>query len=193
MPAVYETRIHVRVYETRNARPADLTTALRLATGVFAAADIGVVWQLCDQMGPSGARACDTPIADDELAVRLVRVRGKPSARGELSLGYSLIDTSSVMGTLATVYLNRVEWLASQARYDGTRLLGFALAHELGHLLLGTNAHSPTGLMRALWSRIELQRNDAADWLFTSAEKAAMERAVRRRQSQTAAHVTWSH
>jgi hypothetical protein len=30
------------------------------------------------------------------------------------------------------------------------------MAHELGHLLLGSNSHSPRGLMRASWRTAEL-------------------------------------
>jgi hypothetical protein len=30
------------------------------------------------------------------------------------------------------------------------------MAHELGHLLLGSNSHSPTGLVRADWRTKEL-------------------------------------
>ncbi len=36
-------------------------------------------------------------------------------------------------------------------------ILGHAAAHEIGHLLLGSNSHSPQGLMRARWSRQDLQ------------------------------------
>ena len=69
--------------------------------------------------------------------------------------------------------------------------LGFAVAHEVGHLLLGTNAHGAAGLMRAVWSRSELQRNDPADWLFTAGESLAMSRALHQRQLQMAANITW--
>jgi len=132
-----------------------------------------------------------------------------------MSLGYALLDVSAGGGTLATVYVDRIEWLVAQARNsqlpipnlqdDGERrlgswklevgssskgaavasVLGFAVAHEVGHLLLGTNAHAAAGLMRALWSRSDLQRNNPSDWLFTAAEGLAMSRALRDRQVQT--------
>jgi hypothetical protein len=102
---------------------------------------------------------------------------------------------------LATVYVDRVEWLASQAQCDGATIpgctaatvLGLAVAHELAHLLLGTNAHGATGLMRAAWSRSELQRNDPADWILTTGESHAMIRALRQRQrNQMAANIVWT-
>src|SRR5262249_54227570 len=83
-------------------------------------------------------------------------------------------------GTLATIYADRVAWLAGEAGADMPTLLGFAIAHEIGHLPLGTNAHSGTGLMRALWSRAQLRRNDTADWLFGRSEAARMRSSVLR-------------
>jgi len=35
-------------------------------------------------------------------------------------------------------------------------LLGYAIAHELGHVLLETPAHSPDGVMRACWRRTDV-------------------------------------
>ena len=52
-------------------------------------------------------------------------------------------------GVLATIFVDSVELIASLSEIDATLLLGRAIAHELGHLLLGTNAHSVRGLMRA--------------------------------------------
>jgi hypothetical protein len=72
-------------------------------------------------------------------------------------------------------------------------VLGFAVAHEIGHLLLGNNAHGAAGVMRAVWSRGELQRNDPADWLFTTGESLAMARALHQRQQiQMAANIIWT-
>ncbi|MEO5822443.1 MAG: hypothetical protein ABIT71_18195 [Vicinamibacteraceae bacterium] len=50
-------------------------------------------------------------------------------------------------------------------------ILGRVTAHEIGHLLLGTNSHAPTGLMQATW---DLKRRHPSDWQFTSANAAKM-------------------
>jgi hypothetical protein len=186
-------RVQVRVYDTAVMSAAGQTVALRAATGVLAAAGIDVIWLVCGNSDVvANPDACAAPVTRDELAVRLVRLTGTPSARGQLSLGYSLLDISAGGGTLATVFVDRVEWLLAQTGPEGrlpvTALLGFAIAHEVGHLLLGTNVHAPAGLMRAVWSRSELQRNDPADWLFTPADGVAMSRALRQRHVQMAAN-----
>ena len=110
--------------------------------------------------------------------MRVVRLTTDAEYRGELPLGYSLIDTATRSGALATIYVDRVAWLADAAGVDTRMLLGRAIAHELGHLLLGTNAHSETGLMRAVWSCDALRRNAALDWRFAPADTSAMRQAV---------------
>ena len=178
-----ETNAHiqVRVYNAAVMPAADQAVALRAAATILAAAGIGTSWLPCGDMASDpAATACSTPLDASELSVRLVRLPGTASARGELQLGYSLVDTAVGAGTLATIYADRVAWLAGEAGADMPTLVGFAIAHEIGHLLLGTNAHSGTGLMRAVWSRAELRRNEAADWLFGPSEAARMRSSVLR-------------
>jgi hypothetical protein len=45
------------------------------------------------------------------------------------------------------------------------------MAHEIGHLLLGSTAHSATGLMREVWTDEELQRNRPEDWVFAEPQR----------------------
>ena len=40
------------------------------------------------------------------------------------------------------------------------------IAHEIGHLLLGSTTHTPTGLMRGAWSDVELRQERPEDWVF---------------------------
>jgi hypothetical protein len=188
--------VQVRLYDSAVVPAADQMVALRAAAGVLAAAGIDITWIACGQADAvANPESCGRPLPRGELAVRLVRLAGTPSARGELSLGYSLVDTSISEGALATIYVDRVEWLSAQAGphadIGGATLLGYAIAHEVGHLLIGTNAHDAAGLMRAVWSRAQLQHNDPADWIFTAGESLAMGRSLHERQLQMAANISW--
>ena len=161
---------------------AEQTVALRAAAGVLAAAGIDVTWLPCgSDAAAAHAASCDTPPGRGVLSVRFVRLPGTPSARGELRLGYSLVDTGIGEGSLATMYVDRVQWLAAQAGADAAVLLGFAVAHEIGHLLLGTNAHAAAGLMRAVWSRAQLQHAEIGDWRFSPDEAVKMQSALEKR------------
>ena len=150
------------------ARPADQTVALRAAAGVTAAG-IDVTWLACgDDATRTHAIACRCrPGPRGALRSASCASRSR-RRRGQLQLGCSLVDTRMARaGSLATVCVDRVHWVASQAaptpRGSG-RLRG--RAHEIGHRLLGTNAHAASGLMRAVWSRAQLQHGDVRTGFF---------------------------
>jgi hypothetical protein len=75
---------------------------------------------------------------------------------------------------LATVFVDRTLRLASKLRIDHPILLGYAIAHELGHLLMATARHGVSGLMRPVWSHEELQGMRSEDWVFDAADAAAI-------------------
>ena len=52
---------------------------------------------------------------------------------------------------------------------DVATLLGRAIAHELGHLLLGTPQHGRFGVMRAIWSSQMVRNSRPAEWRFSVA------------------------
>jgi hypothetical protein len=57
-------------------------------------------------------------------------------------------------------------------------LMGHAIAHELGHLLLGTSAHARYGLMAGRWRSNELDRAEVGSLQFSPAEAACLQRRV---------------
>ena len=69
------------------------------------------------------------------------------------------------MVPIAQVFFRRVEEFARIYRVDLSTMLGHVIAHEVGHLLMPTNAHSPTGLMRGVWD--DAQVRDAAGGALT--------------------------
>ncbi len=93
---------------------------------------------------------------------------------GDHRLGDALIDPQKRTGVLATVYVNRTMRLARDLEIDHYKLLGRAVAHEIGHLLLATNAHAASGLMREIWSRDELLRTRRDDWVLHPFDAAAI-------------------
>ena len=165
--------VHVtaRLYNT--ARVADVVkeAALRAATGAVIAGGIHLRWKDCDL-----ADSCATVPARGELIVRLVRSPTEIAASANLVLGHAFIDMRERTGVLATVFVDRVELIAGQAETDATLLLGRAIAHEIGHLLLGTNAHSVRGLMRTEWTPADVRRHASADWALTDEEAGAIRR-----------------
>jgi hypothetical protein len=62
--------------------------------------------------------------------------------------------------------------------------LGHGVAHEIGHLLLNSSAHSPFGLMRGKWDSKDLQRAARGDLLFMAEQAWTMRTEVLRRIGQ---------
>jgi hypothetical protein len=161
--------VKVRVYKSPDVASDVLESALNVAEATFAEASVQIVWKVC---GPS---ECNTPPAPTERLVRLVRT--PPGASHDTRcLGDAMIDAQKGIGVLATVYVDRVLALVRHLDIDYRTLLGRTIAHELGHLLLATNSHSASGLMRELWSSEELQASRAADWILRPVEAAAIRR-----------------
>ena len=172
----------IRTYNSAEVPATDLESAVGTATTILEASGLATAWHACElALVRDATHPCAAPLRANEIAVRLVRLTTDAGYRGELPLGYSLVDTATRSGTLATIYLDRVAWLSKAAAVDRRLGLGRALAHEVGHLLLGTNAHSTTGVMRAVWSCEALKRNVGRDWLFAPGDARAMRQAVRLR------------
>ena len=108
---------------------------------------------------PLGALGVDLRILPQAMAARV------PSGRERL--GFALPSTKAGRASAAWVFFHRVEQLAESKDASAAQILGHAVAHEIGHLLLGPNRHSLTGLMRADWGRAELQRASRGEMLFT--------------------------
>jgi hypothetical protein len=146
--------------------------ALSVAETILGRAGVRVEWIPCGR-GRNAPAECNSALSPNELTLRLARLGGE-SGSDVRALGYALISSQRRTGTMATVYLDRVHWLASESGTEDSVVLGRTIAHEIGHSLIGTNGHSPTGLMRALWTRKDFQRDRTDQWLFTPADVTAM-------------------
>jgi hypothetical protein len=159
----------------------DLQKAQARAETILREAGIEVSWLNCWVVNREPADAsprCRQPLGATDLMLRVGSAR-LDNGRQYVSLGFSLVNAAD--GTapfLATVYADLVVNVARGATVDARELMGLAIAHEIGHLLLATNQHAPAGLMRAAWSRTELRHNHKADWQFLSDEADAMRMAI---------------
>jgi hypothetical protein len=164
----------VRVYDGYGVPDQELAVAKATAQHIFAGAGVAIQWKSCP---------CESRVGPAEL---VIRIGAAPSTSVPASLGFSYVDVSQRGGTLATVFADRVKALAAGPRVDEGQLLGRAMAHELGHLLIGTLDHNRAGLMRGLWTTIDLQNDRPWDWTFSHGESARMRQAIVRRTREPA-------
>jgi hypothetical protein len=165
--AVIDDSLLVRIYDNAGVLTSELAAALRTTYDILRRADLSVDWVQCRARrdGPVPV-VCDQPLSSGDVVVRLIE--GSDKETGERrALGYSLFDANGVSG-FATVYVDRVDWLAKRAQYPRAPVLGRAIAHEIGHLILRSNAHTETGLMREVWTAEQVVRNRREDWTFSA-------------------------
>jgi|SRR5262245_13529551 len=169
------TDVTVRVYDVTALDGKTRQAALELARSALASASVEITWRVCDAENTHASR-CDVRLAPGELAIRIVRMPMISEQGGTLRLGDAFIDRQVGRGVLATIYLDRVLRLAEQTGADRNALLGRAIAHELGHLLMATNAHGRVGLMRGFWSQDEVRHGRPSDWTFAPRDAEAIRR-----------------
>ena len=161
----------------------DWDAAVGGAAKILDGAGIRIEWVHCssyragDHQRPA---RCTLPFARNEVTLRI----GQSTDAGTCGCdpaGRLMLDQSVRSGTLATIYLEPLERLARAASVTTATVMARAMAHEVGHLLLGTNTHSARGLMRPVWTAEELTRNEAADWSIPRDDGEKMRRALARR------------
>jgi hypothetical protein len=89
-------------------------------------------------------------------------------------LGHAAVGAIPGPGSLATVFIDRIESVAGQADTQPWPIAGRVIAHEIGHLLLGSNSHSERGLMRDVWTLEGLARPQPEDSLVSGTERERM-------------------
>lgn len=94
------------------------------------------------------------------------------SAPGNV-MGTSLGLDHTTGGT-ALVYRDRVMQVARGRDALVSRVLAYAIAHEMGHLLLPYPAHADSGIMRAEWDDEDLAHIAARALRFTSTQAMEM-------------------
>jgi len=111
--------------------------------------------------------------ADSRSYLAAVIARSVPADYFPGALGYALPDAE--IGVNATVFYDRIERFSESGAMPGEidlpSLLGYAMAHEIGHVLLGTTGHSPDGIMKARWSQADFQVGGLRFMKFTALQR----------------------
>jgi hypothetical protein len=97
-------------------------------------------------------------------------------------MGNALGDSRGTGGT-AFVYRDRVLDVARARDLDVGRVLAYAVAHEMAHLLLPYPSHAISGIMNADWDGTDFEHMRAGSLRFTPAQASA----IRTRASESGA------
>ena len=168
---------HLTVYvsDTAQTSARSLAQAEREAGRIFRNAGIILNWVDCARVtGESAEAGCQRTPRPGELALRILpRARQAPDS----VFGTSFLEPSG--GIYADIFLDRVRQLREvDPSLTLEPILGDVLAHELGHLLLGTSSHTPAGLMQAHWKYPQLRLIEMGQLSFNSREAALLRERV---------------
>ena len=152
------------VFDDAALPPSVLSGAQARAESVLSTAGITLTWLDCST---SEHKATDIGCAGmtypTHLSVRLVKNKRGPS---KTTFGQSFLDGQGA-GIYAEVYVTALACSREMEVVSQGDLLGYVVAHELGHLLLGPDSHSPSGVMRAVWQFNDLKQAARGRLAFT--------------------------
>ena len=165
-------RLPVKLFNDAGTEPAILNAAKSEAGWLVKSLCIEVAWVPCPLITVTNAVPCQAPPGAIELHVLSDTASSDPSAN---SLGISIPKTGA---SRAAVFLERVRELAAanEGIIDAGGLLGHVMAHEIGHLLLRSTAHSSEGIMRAEFRRSDLKKAAQRQFRFTPEQVESIRR-----------------
>ena len=79
-------------------------------------------------------------------------------------------------GCYSNIFYERARELHNNWDFSLAVVMGNVIAHELGHLLLGSSSHASAGIMRAHWRGEDLHRAERSDLWFTAQQAESMRR-----------------
>ena len=147
-------KVRVSVFNDAQISKGKVAAAEKVAAGLFAHAGIRIDWLNCGLAAETSDEtgSCNEVGFPTHLHVRL---RQKSLNLSESTLGLSYLGQDGI-GCHADVFYAGVEPIQRETGLSSEAILGFVIAHELGHLLLGTNSHANAGIMRANWRKPEI-------------------------------------
>ena len=163
-------KVEIRVYNHSAVSPEILAHSEREAAGIFQKIGVETAWLVCPVTSEEAVRnrACALHDAPIELTLRLLsNSMAEKQGAGSDIFGSALLPANA-FGERADVYADRARKLAGGREFEV--VLGRVIAHELGHLLFGRNAHSTAGIMQARWREQDLGRSRQAAMLFLPVE-----------------------
>lgn len=194
-----DTGLRITVYVNNYAQvePETLARAKEVAARIFGKAGVETV--ILDggsfKVGQANEVRFFVNILTRQMAEQMSEKLGLPTNIAGVAAGTSKNQRSRKYVYIFDHVVKRIARDQMKARVEGKvsfhadkgQVLGHAMAHEIGHVLLNLASHSPKGLMRANWDQKDLQSAATGQLLFTpeQAELIRTEVILRDRQEKT--------
>ena len=178
--------IRVRVNDYAQVSPATLSGAEREAARIIGKAGLRTDWLNCPAKSTLEVAQdpCREPLQPLDIVLRLIP-QPQNNKYDDSVFGFAVVPI------LASVYVNYVVERAKRdnAEFEIPMVLGNVIAHEIGHLLLGVNSHSGSGIMQQRWQPNQVRQAVTGNLLFTEEQGRLMLAEIQKRANvQTAAN-----
>jgi len=182
--------ITLRVYDYAQVKPATLAAAEREASRILAQAGVTTQWQDCPTShdAKSEFKSCSAIGPDDYIVSILPN-----SMADKLGKGDKFGAADGGASHRAAIFYDRISQRAGGDTTAMDVLAGRVMAREIGSLLLGANASSRTGIMKARWTSDDLNVLAGNEMYFTAQQARQMDtrlvQEARARQAETQTRV----
>jgi hypothetical protein len=153
--------LEIYVYNQAGVPQGVLSRAEQRVSLILGHAGVEPEWLNCST--PAGRLRCAGDPDAGSVAVQIVHGTTKmpDGVFGATFLG------KDGTGHQSDIFYDRIHALHQEWNISLPVLLGTVMAHELGHLLLGLNAHSTSGIMTPVWTSLDLWRVERGTLLFS--------------------------
>ncbi|HEY1422965.1 MAG TPA: hypothetical protein VGF20_05895 [Candidatus Acidoferrum sp.] len=158
----------VSIFNDAEVPPSVLAEAESRASFVLRRARLDVSWMDCGFPGNRvSGPGCNSIAFPQHLSLRLVSTHGGLT---QDTFGQAYQNAAGE-GAYVVVYFGILSASKVATTMHSGDLLGLVIAHELGHLLLGLQSHSATGLMSPVWQADEIHQAARGNLFFTDAQQ----------------------
>lgn len=178
-----DRHLTIRVYDYAGTKPGLMKHAREQTAEILERAGVYARWEQCpiSEEAPKLDNTCTQEAAVHVLQLRIhPREMSTKASKRRVELGYAL-PLSKGFGVICGVYVDRTFDLAESLGLQPHVVLGHAIAHEIGHLLLGHNSHARDGIMIAKWGDGEIRLAKSGRLEFSDAQARRMQADVARR------------
>ncbi len=170
--------ITVRVYDYASIDESLLVQARAVAASLLSEVGVDSRWEQCrtSEAGENVDTSCQHRADETVLQLRIQPNRAAKKLKlTRCAMGYA-VPPPDQYGVIAGVFLERVRSVARSEGRDLHVMLGHVMAHELGHLLMGSSEHDGRGIMRRRWNSRDLLHAARGNFGFNSVQGALMRR-----------------
>ncbi len=176
-------KITLRIYNYGVAR-STLVQAEGKATAILNQVGLEVSWVDCPATPVEfkSYPGCQGLLGTTDFAVKILAAdEAERFPSHHEALGRAMPCLGDQAGCSAYIFYRNVLEVAADGVADKSQVLGHAVVHEIGHLLLGPNSHTASGIMRGRWNKQDLETIAKGHLAFSDQQSEHIREEIRER------------